>query len=135
METMPLDKPGLNTMAATKQALSSTLSMFTGVNPRFLSASTRLNTDHQNPQHFKGLQSISKQMSRHMSVRTPHLGVPRQSAPIRGYPRLSTPKTEKNFGASACQLGSRQFRPRSLALSTGFGDPERQSGLRHGLMA
>ena len=47
-------------MAATKPALTSTLSVFTGVNPWFLSASTRLSTDQQNPQHFKGLQSNSK---------------------------------------------------------------------------
>jgi hypothetical protein len=60
MKTMPLDKPGPNTMAATKPALTSTLSVFTGVNPWFLSASTRLSTDQQNPQHFKGLQSNSK---------------------------------------------------------------------------
>ena len=34
-------------------------------------------------------------MSTHKSVRTPHLDVPRQSAPIRGYPRLSAPKKLK----------------------------------------
>ena len=62
-----------NAMAATKQALSSALSVSIVVNPWFLSPP---NTDPQNPQHFKGLQSISKQMSRHTSVRAhPALGV------------------------------------------------------------
>jgi hypothetical protein len=53
MKTMPLDKPGPNTMAATKPALTSALSVFTGVNPWFLSASTRLNIDHQNLPAFQ----------------------------------------------------------------------------------
>jgi hypothetical protein len=60
------------------------------VNPWFLSASTRPNPDHQNLQHFKGLQSISKQMSEPNQLRTPHSVLPRESATIRGYPRLST---------------------------------------------
>ena len=41
--------------------LLSTLSVSTSVDPWFLSASKWPNTDHQNPQHFKGLQSNSKE--------------------------------------------------------------------------
>jgi hypothetical protein len=50
---------------------------------------SRPKDDPQNPQHFKGLQSNSKQMSGHKSVRSPHLDVPRQTTPIRANPQLS----------------------------------------------
>ena len=110
-----------------KQALSSTL---ISVNPWFLSTSTRPNTDPNNPQHFKGLQSNSKQMFWHKSVRTPHLDFPRQTAPIRGYPRLSTTirakkhiKTGSRLRANHQSTGSRDcslgLRPSEFGLLSG----------------
>ena len=117
-----------------------------GVNLWFLSASTRLGVAYQNPQHFKGLQSNSKQMSGHKSVRAnsrtapgvrpsraqqasngwmrwtapmrpclrkllrpgtrershPSPG-PRQSAPIRGYPRQEKRKNQSPAAPSPSQ--------------------------------